>query len=52
MVVLSLAGLAYTWWALVTPMFAIFDPIPVGTLSVAALVAGGGLLAFRRRLRT
>lgn len=52
MIVLALVGLAYTWWGLMTPMFAILDPFPVGLTSVAALLSGVGLLALRRRLTT
>ena len=47
LIVLALVGLGYTWWALMTPMFAIFDPMPVGLTSVAALLSGAGLVATR-----
>ena len=47
MIVLAFVGLAYTWWAFMTPMFAILAPVPVGILSVLALFAGVGLLVLR-----
>ena len=50
MIVLALVGLAYTWWALMTPMFAIFDPVLSGSSSIVALLVGIGLLFLRRRL--
>ncbi len=50
LIVLALVGLAYTCWTLMTPMFAILAPVPVGSTSIAALLAGVGLIAMRRRL--
>ncbi len=49
LVVLALVGLGYTCWARMTPMFAIFHPLPVGLTSVAALLSGAGIAAMRSR---